>query len=290
LNTTVLIISSGVASKISRCVRRAIWAMTTLIELAYFCHRPGYRLNDLAGLDVPERFLWRDDVGRGQVPLDCQQGGFGDIAGAALDRETRGVGGPVQDYLYVLADGIPVVLAEPGLHFLDMGVVGSHLAPCVGNLLVMRLACCSDLPVPLGFAVEVIGLGPAEFFPGCLAGGLIPLLAAEHPPESSRRVRFELRPLRLRRGDREPAEVQRRNLDVAPQGGQADPGISRQRRSQQVRSTSRVLASASVSLAAASFARRSRSCALRGCSARLAACCISRCSAAHSRYEPDELE
>ena len=111
--------------------------------------------------------------------------------------------------------------------------MGSDLALCVGNLPVMRLACLSDLPVPLGFAVAVIGLGPAEFFPPCLAGGLVSLLAAEHPLESSRRVRFEVRPLRRRCGDGELAEVQRRNLDATTQGGQADPGISNQRRSQQ---------------------------------------------------------
>ena len=82
-----------------------------------------------------------------------------------------------------------------------MRVVGSDLPLCVGKLPVMRLACFSDLPVPLGFAVAVIGLGPAVFFPGCLAGGLVSLLAAEHPLESSRRVRFEVRPLRRRRQD-----------------------------------------------------------------------------------------
>jgi hypothetical protein len=114
-----------------------------------------------------------------------------------------------------------------------MRVVGSDLALCVGDLLVMRLVCFSDLPVPLGFAVEVIGLRPAELFPGSLAGRLVSLLAAEHPLESSRRVRFEVRPLRLRRGNCEFAEVQWRNFDTTTQGHHADPGISCQRRSQQ---------------------------------------------------------
>ena len=114
-----------------------------------------------------------------------------------------------------------------------MRVAGSDLALCIGNLPGMRLTCISDLPVPLRFAVAVIGLGPAEFFPGSVAGGLISLLAAEHPLKSSRRIRFEIRPLRRRHADRELAEIQRRNLDPTTQRGQGDPGISCQRRSQQ---------------------------------------------------------
>ena len=175
----------------------------------------------------------RDDVDRGQVPLDSQQGGFGDIAGAALGRETEGYGERSRTIWTYSLTANRSFSRRPGRHFLDMRIAGSDLALCVGNLAVMRPACFSDLPVPLGFAAAVIVLGLAEFFPGFLAGGLVPLLAAEHPLESSRRVRFEVRPLRRRRGDRELAEVQRRNLGATAQGGDADPRISSQRRSQQ---------------------------------------------------------
>jgi hypothetical protein len=41
-----------------------------LMDLTYLVYRPGYRLEDLAGLDMPERSVRRDDVDSRQVPLD----------------------------------------------------------------------------------------------------------------------------------------------------------------------------------------------------------------------------
>ena len=134
----------------------------TLIDLPYLGDWPGHWLDDLAGLDVPERLVLRDDIDRGQVPLDSQQRGFGYISGGALCREPGRVRGAVQHRLDVLADGMPVVLAKAGLHLVDMRIVGVDLALRVGNLPVMRPACLSNLPAPLGFAVPVIGLGLVE--------------------------------------------------------------------------------------------------------------------------------
>jgi hypothetical protein len=42
----------------------------TLIDLSYLGDRPRRRLDDLAGLDVPKCLVLRDDIDRGQVPLD----------------------------------------------------------------------------------------------------------------------------------------------------------------------------------------------------------------------------
>jgi hypothetical protein len=165
----------------------------TLIDLPDVGNRPGRWLDYFAGFDVPECLVFRDDIGQGQVPLDSQQGGFGYISGSALRREPGWIRGTVQHYLDVLADSMPVVLAESGrLQFVDMRIVSADLALSVGNLPVMRLASLDDLPALLRFAALVIGLGVVECSPGLLAGSLIT------PLEHSRRFRFEVRPLRSR--------------------------------------------------------------------------------------------
>ena len=101
----------------------------------------------------------RDDIDRGQVPLDSQQEGFRHIPGTALSREPGRVRRAVQHYLDVLADSMPVVLTRAHPEFPEMLIVGIDLVPCVGNLPVIRPACLSELPEPVRFAVLVIGLG-----------------------------------------------------------------------------------------------------------------------------------
>ena len=81
-----------------------------------------------------------------------------------------------------------------------MRIVGVDLALRVGNLPIMRPACLSNLPAPLGFAAPLIGLGLVECPAGLLAGSLVTLLATEHPLEHSRWFRFEVGPLRRRDG------------------------------------------------------------------------------------------
>jgi hypothetical protein len=125
------------------------------------------------------------------------------------------------------------VPAKPRFQLGDVRVVGVDLAPRIGDLPVMRLARLVDLPEPRCFAAAMAGLRFVEYSPGCLAGSLIMLLAAEHALERSRRFRLEVRPPRSRGGNREPAQFQRRDLDAAAQRREADPGISRQRRLQQ---------------------------------------------------------
>src|SRR6266498_1890953 len=45
----------------------------TLIDLPDLRHRSGYGLDHFAGLDMPERFLHRDDLDRRQIPLHSKQ-------------------------------------------------------------------------------------------------------------------------------------------------------------------------------------------------------------------------
>jgi hypothetical protein len=44
-----------------------------LIDLPDLRHWSGYRLDRFAGLDVPERFLLRDDLDWGQIPLHSKK-------------------------------------------------------------------------------------------------------------------------------------------------------------------------------------------------------------------------
>ena len=150
---------------------------------------------------MPERFILRDDIDRGQVPLDSQQEGFWHIPGTSLSRELGRVRRAVQHYLDVLADSVPVILTKARFEFLEMHIVSIDLVLCIGNLPVIRPACLSDLPEPVRFAVLVIGLGMVECPPGFVACSLVTLLAAEHPLEHSRRFRLEVRPLRSRDRD-----------------------------------------------------------------------------------------
>jgi hypothetical protein len=89
---------------------------------------------------------------------------------------------------------MPVVLAEAGLHLVDMRVVGVDLTLRVGNLPVIGPTCLSDLVESLSFAAPVIGLGSAEFPPGLVVSSFVTLLAAEHSLEHSRRLGLEVSP------------------------------------------------------------------------------------------------
>ena len=90
---------------------------------------------------------------------------------------------------------MPVVFPQADLELIDMGIVGVYLALRVSDLLVVRLACLSDLPVPLRFLAPMIGLGLGECPPGLFTGRLITRLAAEHPPERPWRFGLEVCPL-----------------------------------------------------------------------------------------------
>src|SRR5207248_1339051 len=113
----------------------------TLVDQPDLWKRPGYGLYDLPGLDVPERFLFRNDVDRWQVPLHSKERGFGHVPRAALGREPGRVRRPVQHRLNVLADRKPVVLAKPGSHLIDMRIVSRDLAFCLLNPPLISATC-----------------------------------------------------------------------------------------------------------------------------------------------------
>jgi hypothetical protein len=93
---------------------------------------------------------------------------------------------------------VPVVFPQADIELVDMCIVGVYLALRVGDLAVVRLACLSDLSVPLRFPTPIIGLGLGECPSGFFAGRLVARLAAEHPPERPWRFGLEVCPLRSR--------------------------------------------------------------------------------------------
>jgi hypothetical protein len=114
-----------------------------------------------------------------------------------------------------------------------MGIVGGDVTFYLGDLLSVRTTCFNDPPAPLGFAVLVVLLGLPKGLLGFPYGNFVSLLAAEHPAEPSFGLRFEVRPLERRDGDRILTKIKVRHSDAAPKRGEADPGISCKRRSQQ---------------------------------------------------------
>jgi hypothetical protein len=114
-----------------------------------------------------------------------------------------------------------------------MGIVGVDLASYLGDLPPVRATCFSDPLAPLDFAVLIVLLGLPKRLLGFSYRSFISLLAAEHPAEPSLGLRFEVRPLASRDGDRILTKVKIWHSDAAPKRGEADPGIAGKRRPQQ---------------------------------------------------------
>ncbi len=168
----------------------------TLVDQPDLCWRPGYRLYDLAGLDVPERFLLRNDVDRWQVPLHGKERGFGHVPRAALGRETSRVGRQVQHGLDVLADSEPIVLTQPGRHLIDMRIVGRDLAFCLLHPPLISAACVSHLLRSLVFPPPMVFLSLLKLLPGRIDRRLVLLLTTEHTAQPPYRLGFEVSPFR----------------------------------------------------------------------------------------------
>lgn len=178
-----------------------------LIELPDLRHRPGYRLDCFAGLDVPECLLFRDDLDWGQIPLHSKQGGFGHVTGAALGREISWVWRCVEHSLDVFADGKPIVGRQPSRHLIDAGIMGGDLAFLLSDFLLIRSARLDDLPTPLCILLPVALLGPRKLAFCSINGRIVSLLTAEHPPQAPRGLGLEVLPLRRPKRNPELAKV-----------------------------------------------------------------------------------